>query len=831
MSAQNIKCLLSAPTWQSSNTKTIKWLNESFAGLDSLQELESLLHETEIRHKDLQDQLSSSNDEIRSLILNTRSSAEEHISTSKELSLLRHSLTDELSELSDELVSVLHGGDRDSTLLEDIETLHRSLKELESVRGYVQVIHHGLQLSESAISQIQSLTAVSTSSVSVFQDLQNFVEKVATASTNVEGGHNGQKLHIVKFLEKIRDKTWADIKGVVSSELIATAEKIGWPMNINYGNTSPRDRESFEGAFVNLLNLQTIAKAIGAENHSDTTGKSGIYPIQALVVPVSLRFKYHFEGTRETNRLDKPEWYFTHILNIAHEHRQFMDEVVQPLLQASEYKSIHAWREFALHLLPLLSRKIRKTIPALLQSPSVLAHTIYQALTFDISFTEEGFQLQGTSAAASDGGDTKWDGVSTVILGNEQWFQAWLLGEQKFVEGQYQDLIHSSDAWEISDDTESSPQATALKSTNSARRIKALFEQVTDRYSPLPSPLQRIHFLISIQLPILDSYLSRITSSLDAFETLSLAFVRSVPGALNLTNKGDGIVNVNTQNLTSGIEGIQRLCKALLSAAHIELALEGWTEDVFFLELWSDIHHIPSLRERVSVNPLLPNPGPEDTDVPNETIFEVFINKYTTLIIRAENMIVQQICNEIESRLKAHFNLNISESVTESSLTEAPLVSQTLLAPLTRLSTYLSYLLSTLSQTSFTTLYRRIATHLAEHILHRQILYRGSFSVLEGRRIFAECELWIETCHSAIMNGGQGLPGGRGRVEAPWGKLLQAGRLIGLEGEDWDKVVHSTLGALREEQWEDNMRGTTGYSELSRDIVGRILRSREDFDD
>jgi hypothetical protein len=47
------------------------------------------------------------------------------------------------------------------------------------------------------------------------------------------------------------------------------------------------------------------ARTIGAEDQSDTIGKGSIYPIQALVTPVSLRFKYHFEGTRETNRLDK----------------------------------------------------------------------------------------------------------------------------------------------------------------------------------------------------------------------------------------------------------------------------------------------------------------------------------------------------------------------------------------------------------------------------------------------------------------------------------------------------------------------------------------------
>jgi len=33
--------------------------------------------------------------------------------------------------------------------------------------------------------------------------------------------------------------------------------------------------------------------------------KDGLYPIQALIQPVSLRFKYHFEGARQTNRVDK----------------------------------------------------------------------------------------------------------------------------------------------------------------------------------------------------------------------------------------------------------------------------------------------------------------------------------------------------------------------------------------------------------------------------------------------------------------------------------------------------------------------------------------------
>jgi hypothetical protein len=87
--------------------------------------------------------------------------------------------------------------------------------------------------------------------------------------------------------------------------------------------------------------------------------KAGLYPLQALVTPVALRFKYHFDGSRQTNRMDKvrishrlelpishaaqPEWYFTHILNVAHEHRGFLDSVVQELLRKTSHKDISAW--------------------------------------------------------------------------------------------------------------------------------------------------------------------------------------------------------------------------------------------------------------------------------------------------------------------------------------------------------------------------------------------------------------------------------------------------------------------------------------------------------
>ncbi len=166
-------------------------------------------------------------------------------------------------------------------------------------------------------------------------------------------------------------------------------------------------------------------------------------------------------------------------------------------------------REFTYLLLPLLHRKLRRTVPALVPHPPILAHTIYQALSFDSALREEGFEIRGTSATASKGKDgkqeekeQKWEGASEVILGRREWFEAWMEGERVCKSSplfillvhtlrnacilvamdQYMEIISAQDAWLIIDDTGDDDESVIdreLKPTNSARRVKALVEQVT----------------------------------------------------------------------------------------------------------------------------------------------------------------------------------------------------------------------------------------------------------------------------------------------------------------------------------------------------------------
>ncbi|KAF7306558.1 hypothetical protein MIND_00447100 [Mycena indigotica] len=816
MTSLQIRTLLTPPDVKQAHNKTVLYLNNSFKSFDDLEGLENVVEEAQQQDELLQAKLANSQEAIDKLLSQTREAALTHSNTAQDLSLQRHSLADELSYLSDKLTSAYSEENEGPTLLEDIETLHRNLKELESVKGYVQVIHHALKLSESACQQVRDISATDTlsqSSVTEYQALQQFVLKVSTAVSGVEDVVGNQTLHLLTFLEKIRDKCWADIKGVLSSTLLVASEKLGWPMPVNYVAASSQDRKTFEKAFQDLLRLQSFG-----EKNSPSSKSQG--------EPISMRFKYHFEGSRETNRIDKPEWYFTHIQNVIHEHQPFMDAVIQPLLAATDYGNIVAQREFTLLLFPLLSRKLRRSMPSLLPRPPLLAHTIYQALLFDAAVREEHFNLAGTSASQSgksDDGD-KWDGISEIILGQEEWFSVWLSGEKQFAENQYNEIISATDAWHIAEDEgEADLPHTDLRSTASARRLKALVEQVTDRYSPLPQFAHRTRFLISVQIPLLENYYGRILSSLDAFETLSSAFVRAVPGALavSLGGRDETSVKVDARRLTAGVEGVQRLCKAWLSSRYMESAMEGWGDELFFLELWTEISRRAALRAQAQVVASLPDPRPSNSAAPQETVFEELVSLYRKLMERAEEMIVQQVCGEIESGLKAHFSATTTPNPNRPPSEDIAL-SQTLLGPISLLSTHLGYLRTTLPGSTLTSIYRRIASRLAEYILQRQILYRGQLTRHEGRSIAAECHLWVETCQTGL---GGALGGGRARVERPWLKLLQAGRLLGLEGDSWDKARDATFGARSADEWEELMLDLTGASQLTLEEVQRIVRN------
>lgn len=306
---------------------------------------------------------------------------------------------------------------------------------------------------------------------------------------------------------------------------------------------------------------------------------SSCLPLEAVLEPLSLRFRYHFEGKKSTNRLDKPEWYFAHILNLISTHTPFIHSIIQPLLKKNGYGSIDAKQEFITLLLTLVERKLKNTVPQLLELPPIFAHTIFQALQFDTALSEQ----YGYFGPKED--RDEWKGTANVILGNEEWFDGWKEAERKCEsnlgcnlmvlsplesdsEDKYYEIIGSSDAWQINEDH---TEPSGMKPTNSAIRVRDLIESVTDRYKPLPLFSYRLAFLISVQTPLIEAYHLRMSSAVDAFETLNIGMLRAVPGAL-----GEGA----NKRLTAGVGGVQRLVRAGISAKWFASVCKSWGDDV-----------------------------------------------------------------------------------------------------------------------------------------------------------------------------------------------------------------------------------------------------------
>lgn len=256
----------------------------------------------------------------------------------------------------------------------------------------------------------------------------------------------------------------------------------------------------------------------------------------------------------------------------------------------------------------------------------------------------------------------------------------------------------------------------------------------------------------------------------------------------------------------------------------------------FFLELWTEINRKASLRARADTHPSLPSLNDSSSDAADGTIFEELMQQYEKLVTRTEDMIVQLICAEVEAAWKTYFvgcalplthtgnNLPCAHSQGEASRTPTDVfISPTLLPALSILSSHLTALHRTLPRANMNTIYRRIGSHLNTHILQRAILYRrpGEVTDVERKSLQRESELWVETCRLA-------LPGAGERVDVPWRRLVQAGRVLGADDGVWTRILKVSFDDVNMEEWENRISELIDGADLSREEIRMIARTRED---
>lgn len=66
------------------------------------------------------------------------------------------------------------------------------------------------------------------------------------------------------------------------------------------------------------------------------SGSQTSLPVRIMLRPLKKRFQFHFTGTRQTARIDRPEWFLTQTLTWIKDHRKFVNDHVQPVADKLE---------------------------------------------------------------------------------------------------------------------------------------------------------------------------------------------------------------------------------------------------------------------------------------------------------------------------------------------------------------------------------------------------------------------------------------------------------------------------------------------------------------
>jgi hypothetical protein len=405
-----------------------------------------------------------------------------------------------------------------------------------------------------------------------------------------------------QYLVDQRDAAFSGLRTELEDGLKTALDQAGWPpapaeVAEARGEVTRTGAEVLAAppvreAWLRLCRLQRVAVRArlvpppsyeaSSEEPAGAVSYAPLFATQVLCAPLLARFAYHFDGNKSTNRLDKPQWALAHMSSLLRLHSALFTPrgAVFELFSAGGYAGVGP-RELVNALLVPLRVKTQAARQVLQASPAILAHTVGALLAFDD-------ELRGLVPSLGPA-----ERLADTLLNDAPTFDAWLEGERSEATEQLEEILSSPDAWAIGpadtdgDDEPQTWEAAALQArtagvqtTHSARGICTLQAALAERAAPLRSLPQRIGFL-AIQDELLRTYAGRLSRSLDAFESLSSAFARALPGGMG-SDTGEA-------DMVRGLRGSSRLLKALLSASFIEAHLERAGTEGSAVQLGADL--------------------------------------------------------------------------------------------------------------------------------------------------------------------------------------------------------------------------------------------------
>lgn len=584
--------------------------------------------------EDLQATRSGLMQDLQSLLAATQSKGDQLTQLPEEIGSVEDALSELCADLQGTQIDSTASYPHSSTMLQSFTEQHALLRQLEAVRDYLSLLARAEQLKSLAIKAEDGDGQSNASAEKEDQnDALNYLAELASLAKRITGMTTdaSQDVKAIKFVHAQKMQVFAHLAKRREDRLTNALKESGWPPpppELQAGGAaSAGPNESIESTLLGssnvrrrwreLMLLQRKSENLSvlrpasarfrssqqdgtAQRNRSAPGSDDYQPllaVQCLLKPLLLRFYYHFDSSRPTNRLDKPEWYLAHMLSVLRSNAALFQPIsgmVAVLCNNADRKRQELRYDLSAELLHGLLRplmlKLESSIPLLLQNSQLLSHTIMQVVQFDQDIRSMLTPVDPSMAPIH---------LADALLSNETVFEAWVQSERTFASDRLNEELESGGAWLVGDEdgledasAEGSWTAMAqdggqsndgnMKTTRSARAVVALIDGLTARYSALQSVHHQLPFLL-IQLSVLQGYAQRLERSLDAFESLSSAFTRAIPGAIaGGAGDGQGVSN-SEADMVRGLRGLGRLLKAGLSALFVAAHLSALSSQSFFL--------------------------------------------------------------------------------------------------------------------------------------------------------------------------------------------------------------------------------------------------------
>lgn len=244
---------------------------------------------------------------------------------------------------------------------------------------------------------------------------------------------------------------------------------------------------------------------------------------------------------------------------------------------------------------------------------------------------------------------------------------------------------------------------------------------------------QKLRFLIDIQISIFDLFHSRLSDGLAAY--------LSRTSTIGRTSRED-------QASLQGIAGLESLCRIYGSAEYLEKCMRDWSDDVFFLELWTELQSRAASRHTVAgsmtvaqVREATSNTVGTDNGDVSGALFDETAQSYSKLRVRCEGLITDLVIYNVRQTLTAYTRINPWATLTSSTTSSSGSLPSTaeLDGLLTTLSTHFTFLAKALGKVPLRRI-ARAATQAIDTTLFDQVLLRRSFSAAGAAQFASDIE-------------------------------------------------------------------------------------------